>query len=223
LTILIGLKTDVGVIIVGDKKTSGLSDSGEHIGTYHLTKKVNLIQQNMIMGTAGLDIGIDLRELIRKTLYLRENREINASIKHIKDTLSYNYNSYRKLNEHSSYKELLAFVGGYDREKKAPFLYEFSQINGFKPTRIFKPFVIASPSDEITNTLHALISENLQNPGGLEDTVTFLADIIRNIDSPSVSKECFGIILLYDKKEDAFKPAMYDIDVKGKVTDNYIK
>jgi len=223
LTILIGLKTDVGVIIVGDKKTSGLSNSGEHVGTYHLTKKVNAIQQNMIMGTAGLDIGIDLRELIRKTLYLRENREIKESIKHIEDTLSYNYNSYRRLNEHSSYSELLALVGGYDREKKAAFLYEFSQLNGFKPTRIIKPFVIASPSNEITNVIHAHILEGIQDTDGMGETVEFLAKIIRSIDSPSVSKECFGILLFYFEKDDAFKCATYDIDNKGEVTNNYIK
>ncbi|MED4181534.1 hypothetical protein [Priestia megaterium] len=216
MTVLIGLEFANGVMIVADKKTSNLSHSGENLGTYTLNEKVNVIHENLIMGTAGLGIGNDLRGLIRNTLYQRANLPIKEVNQHINDIMSYSYNLFKKVNTHVSYNDLLAFVGGYSKEEKKAFLYRFSSLNDFKPMPANKPWIIASPNDKTTDIIDNYISARVHQKGSIKEIVELLAESIRKVDSPSVSKETFGIVLFYEETEDTFSSERYEFDDKGK-------
>lgn len=214
MTILIGFRFDNGVIIAVDKKTSDLNISGEDLGTHTLTKKITTIQRSMLMATAGLGIGNNLRDLMRVILDYRQEINVQEAMEYISSTLQHTYNLFRKVNPEIQYNDLVALVGGYDKEKKKSFLYRFSNLNNFIPT-LSQQLIIESPSDEITSSIRNHIAKNINTVNDALELAPILAQAIRNINSPSVSKETFVRLKHFDG-EDTFFTETYEYDKNGK-------
>jgi len=214
LTILIGFRFDNGVIIAADKKNSDLNFSGENVGTYKLIEKVTAIQRSMLMATAGLGIGENLRDLMRVILNSRQEINVQDAMEYVSSTMQHTYNLFRKVNPEIKYNDLVALVGGYDKEKKESFLYQFSNLNNFTPT-LTQQLAIESPSDKITSSIRNYINENIRNINDAFQLAPLLSQAIRNISDPSVSKETF-VRLKYFDGEDTFFYKTYVYDKNGR-------
>lgn len=197
MTILVAQIVPEGVIITADTKLTNLDINGNSLGTFSNVEKISSIRSNMIMASAGLgSLGKSIIDLLNAILAPKDIIPVEQALSYIKDTMNYGYSNFKSINPEVTYLNLVAFIAGYDTEKKSPFIYTSSADNNFELINYTDMGLISiGPSNEIVSK-H--ITSNTYKVKDYDDMVKLHAEAIRMIDNAEVSKNTYSICLVYD-------------------------
>lgn len=197
MTILVAQIVPEGVIITADTKLTNLDINGNSLGTFSNVEKISAIRSNLIMASAGLgSLGKSIIDLLNATLAPKNIIPVEQALAYIKDTLNYGYSNFKSINPEVTYLNLVAFIAGYDIEKKSPFIYASGADNNFELINYTdKGLITIGPSNDIVSK-H--IASNVDKAKDYDDMVKLHAEAIRMINNDEVSKDTYSICLVYD-------------------------
>lgn len=197
MTILVAQIVPEGVIITADTKLTNLDINGNSLGTFSNVEKISAIRSNMIMASAGLgSLGKSIIDLLNAILAPKNIIPVEQALAYIKDTLNYGYSNFKSINPEVTYLNLVAFIAGYDIEKKSPFIYASGADNNFELINYTdKGLITIGPSNDIVSK-H--IASNVDKAKDYDDMVKLHAEAIRMINNDEVSKDTYSICLVYD-------------------------
>jgi hypothetical protein len=192
MTILIGFKSQEDLILMADRMSSRINHDGVLAGENSRVDKVELLHPKAMFSTAGISqLGTAVKSVLTNTLNFNEDLTKDQILNAVKETLVYCHELFVKTNPHVTYTDLAAILGGYEDNMEAFYLYGFSSVNNFEPVecRPETGFFVMSPSNDITRSIESYIHDNI----GTRHAVTVLAEAIRGVDAPDVSKDTIAL------------------------------
>ncbi|WP_142388653.1 hypothetical protein, partial [Bacillus thuringiensis] len=127
------------------------------------------------MASAGLgSLGKSIIDLLNAILAPKNIIPVEQALAYIKDTLNYGYSNFKFINPEVTYLNLVAFIAGYDIEKKSPFIYASGADNNFELINYTdKGLITIGPSNDIVSK-H--IASNVDKAKDYDDMVKLHAE-----------------------------------------------
>ena len=199
MTVLMGFKTEDGVVFTADMKRNDVTAHGENMGTFNKAEKIYQIHPHMIIAIAGLaSVGEATTAILKSAIGINEDISVSDSLNYVQETFQYTYDLFKRVNPHVSYLPLVAFIGGYDLENLEPYMYTISSEDNFNLTKQMSKFICIGPNNDFLNN-QALLK--LPNCNTVTDIVNTFSEIIRDVDAEDVSKETFSKVSFYLQDE----------------------